>query len=315
MVENPFNKEAPESKKRDYSAEIVDLAREIEVELPQRAVDLAAELLERMYQSHGNPDSETYKHYHNDQHALNVIRRSFRLWQLLRGELPEKIDQEGYELLLIAGAGHDLVVHSGREHGYDEKESARMTAECMRAVGYSDEQIFRVEGAIKATTVVRDEEGNIIQDSIRSGTKDPLRLVLATADINGTTMEGIPTLVEDAINLHAEIVGALPEDVTEANTGIAHFLFSQAQFVDGRLRAIQGDLEFYFSPAEVAQIKKAYEREFTGATRDVISLSKTLISFPEMATSTVEKVTSSLGSTALSPLKKALKTAFARKKK
>ncbi len=315
MAENPFNKEPPESDKQNYAAEITELARETELELPQRSVDLAAQLLEQMYQSHGDPNSETYKPYHNDQHALNVIRRSFRLWQLLGEELPEKIDLEGYELLLIAGAGHDLVVHSGKQHGYDEDESARLTAEFMGSAGYNDMQIARVVDAIKATTVVRDEEGNIIQDSIRSGSKDPLRLVLATADINGTTMEGIPTLVEDAVNLHAEIVGALPEDLSEANTGIAHFLFSQAQFVDGRLRAIQGDLDYYFLPEEVAKIKKAYEREFTGATRDVISLSKTLISFPEMAISTVEKVTTSLGSTALLPLKKALKSAFTRKKK
>ena len=307
--------ESTEQRQLRYENEIFDIAQDYDVELPERAINLSIDLLEQMYQANGDESSETYKPYHNDQHAIDVIRRSFRLWNLLHRELPDKIGTDEYELLLIAAAGHDLVVGSGKEQGYDEYASGIIVAHSMQLAGYDKAQIVRVQSAIDATTVTRDSVGNITQDSMRSGDKDPIRLVLATADINGATMEGIPTLVENALGLYAEMTGELPESVDETSHGITEFLLSQAQFINGRLEAIQGDLEYYFSPEDARRIQAAYEKEFTGASRDVISLSKTIASFPEMAKMTVEKVTSALGASALKPIEKGLKAAFTRKKK
>ncbi len=278
------DQEPPKDNEPDYRADIAELADEFEVELPERAINVAIDLLRQVYKKYGDPESETYSPYHNYKHTMDVIRRSFRLWQLMGQELDGsvndegyEIDDEGYELLLIAGAGHDVVVGSkGQGVGYDEEQSAKIVAQHMQEAGYSEEQIKRVCDAILATTVERDEEGNITQSFIRQGAKDPIKLALATADINGTTMEGIPTLVDNASRLYAEIIGVKVEDLKEHHSeGLSSFLLTQAQFVSGRLDALKGDRLHYFSKEAEEKLEKAYEREFTGATRDVISLSKT----------------------------------------
>ncbi len=325
MARRTYDHEPPKDKEPDYRADIAEIAEEFEVELPEKAIGVAVELLRQVYEKYSDPESETYNPYHNYKHTMDVIRRSFRLWQLmgeeLEGEVNEegyKIDDEGYELLLIAAAGHDVVVGSkNQELGYDEQESAKITAHRMQQAGYSEEQIKRVCDAILATTVERDEEGNITQSFIRQGTKDPLKLALATADINGTTMEGIPTLVDNASRLYAEIIKVKVEDLKHHSEGLSTFLLTQAQFVSGRLKALKGDRLHYFDKDTEAKLEKAYEREFTGASRDVISLAKTLSSFPEMTKMVVEgtlsKVMSGIGSTALGTIE-SLSKAFHRKK-
>ena len=242
--------------------------------------------------------------------------------QELSGQVNDEgyeIDDEGYELLLIAGAGHDIVVGTqGQKTGYDEMESAKITTKVMEEAGYSEEQIKRVSDAILATTVERDEEGNITQSFVRKGTKDPIKLALATADINGTTMEGISTLVRHAAQLHAEISGIKVEDIKHNSEGFSNFLFTQAQFVSGRLSALKEDRLHYFSKEAEDKLEKAYEREFTGATRDVISLAKTLDRFPEMTRMVVDRALSTvvlgIGSTAVGAIEASLSKAFRRKK-
>lgn len=309
MLKRSKDNEPTEPDKPDYAAEIISIANEFDLELPERAISLATALLQQVYEKYGNPSSESYKPYHNDQHALNVIRRSFRLWSLLLQTLPDKIDAEGSELLLIAGAGHDLVLGSGKDQGYDERESARITARHMRGVGYSEAQTSRVVDAIETTAVVRDDDNNIIQNNIRTGSKDPLRLALATADINGAMMEGRETLIEDALNLYSEHSGIQQNDVNTSE--LAHFLKTQEQFINGRLAAIRGDLKHYFTDKEADKVSKAYEREFTASSVETVSLSRNL---PETALDMVEKVTKSIGSSAIAPIKGALKTAFRRSK-
>ncbi len=309
----------------NYRLDVAEIADEFEIELPERAVHTAVELLQQVYETYGDPDSKIYKPYHNYEHTLDVIRRSFRLWQLMKHEVSGpvneegyEIDEEGYELLLIAGAGHDVTVGSKDEElGYDEEQSAQITAEVMRKAGYSEVQIQRVYDAILATTVERDEEGNITQSFIREGTKDPVKLALATADINGTTMEGIPTLVRHAVELYAEYNEIKVEDIRQHPEGFSNFLFTQAQFISGRLTALKGDRQYYFSKEIEEKLEEAYEREFTGATRDVISLAKSLASFPEMTHLAVDKafssVVSGIGSTALGTIE-SLSKVFKRKK-
>ena len=325
MVKPAHDQEPRQPDEPEYRADIAKIAEEFEIELPERAINVAVDLLKQVYEKYGDPSSETYKPYHNYNHSIEVITRSFRLWRLMGEELSGKvndedyeIDDEGYELLLIAGAGHDIVVGSqGKEVGYDETESAKITARTMELAGYNEEQVQRVYDAILATTVERDVEGNITQSFVCQGSKDPMKLALATADINGTTMDGISTLVRHAAQLHAEITGIKVEDIKHNSEGFSNFLFTQAQFVSGRLAALKGDRLHYFSEEAEEKLEKAYEREFTGATRDVISLAKTLASFPEMTRMVVDKtlstVVAGVGSTALSTIE-ALSKAFHRKK-
>lgn len=301
----------------NYRERILEILQEFEVKVPERAIRVACELLEKMYKEHGDPNSESYKPYHNDLHALNVIRRSLRLWKLWKEIVPDDIDEEGFELLLIAGAGHDLVVHSGKDVGYDERESGYIIAAYMNEAGYSKEQIERVFEAVVATTVVRDENGHIIQTFILEGKKDPLKLALATADTNGTTMDGTDAMAEDVVNLYAESEGKLPDSRVKIARGVTAFFQAQLQFVNDRIEMLKEDLEYYFGEKKAKKIYTAHIEEFTDASPDVMSLAKTIHSFPEMAADSIEAVVNSvkaLGGTALHEIKAGLKKKFKRKK-
>lgn len=267
-----------------YVGRILSIAQENEVDLavlPERGINLAAGILCEVYDKYGNTDSDSYKPYHNDEHALNVIRRSWRLWRLFEEVAPERATPEGYELLLIAGAGHDLIHGTGGELGQDERLSGVATVERMTAVGYEDEDTSRVFDSIQATSV-ETKDGAIVQHNVQYGSRDLLKLALATADINGTTMEGIPTMVNDVLNLCMEIHKKSFKDILFSQSETLNFFFQQAGFIRDRLDALDADFAYYFDPLEAQIIKEKYENVFTSTTRDALGASLMLYRFPHL---------------------------------
>ncbi len=241
-----------------------------------------SEILLDIHARCGDPNSETYEPYHNDQHALQVLSRSWRLLQLLQKIMPEKFSGSDYEALLWASLGHDVVRGTGGTLGEDERQSAQLIAARMQEAGCEDTMCEQVADIILTTIVEHDEQGRIKQTNIRSGNKDPLRLILATADINGVAMEGIPTMINDVFNLYMEVRHRTVADMVANPEEVIEFFFSQAQFLESRLETLSGDFAYYFTQEEVAIVQAAYEEEFTQATRDGIGAANVLFRFPHL---------------------------------
>lgn len=257
-------------------------------------------MLQLVYEKYGNPASESYRPYHNDVHALNVLARSWKLLSLHRQKFPEKFKDSDYALIMFAALGHDLIQGVGDEPGKDEEQSAALTCEFMNQVGFSGEDCERTKEIIKATIVTR-ENGTITQTNIREGSKDILKLILATADINSIAMEGTPALVNDVFDLILETGNhgqrmtvakmfaeaqkpKVPKNDKEyAYNKVVNFFMYQAEFLLSRLNALKGDFAHYYEGKEVEDIDHLYENTFTNATREALGVAKTLHRFPNVA--------------------------------
>lgn len=263
MNNDPLRDFEPKTPEVYYHEQILALLEEFpSAEVSERAIELSITLLEEVKAKYGDENSENYKPYHNDEHALKVIRRAWRLWEIIRTELPGRFDEKGFELLLIAGAGHDIVWNSDTPDGEDEQESAEVVAKHMRDAGYEEEDILRVTSAILATTVERAEDGTIIQSKIREGNKDLLKFVLATADVDGIAMEGAPTMLGDAFNLFLESIINKPGNTSSRLKTLYGFLKYQTKYLQDREKARPGDLRHYFSKEEIAIINEVYRAQF-----------------------------------------------------
>lgn len=293
MEGQPREYEPQDEKMVEYINRIKEVATETGIPadaISETEITIGAEMLTRIYYEYGDPDSENYKTYHNDQHALNsVLRRGWRLLNLLQETFPEKFSNKDYGLMLFGALGHDIVHGTGGPIGEDERQSGIETTPYMRRAGYGGADCSRVQDMIDATRVAVDAKGSIVQTNIRSGSKDPLKLVLATADINGIAMEGIPTMINDAFNLYMEIYGQTVKDMLKDPRKVIDFFFTQAKFLDDRLKALDGDFAFYFTEEEVERVKAAYEHEFTGATRDAIGAAEVLHRFPNVGKLLIEE--------------------------
>ena len=216
-------------------------------EVDQRAIWIASVLLEGVDEAYGK-DSDTELAYHGSAHSRDVIRRSLSMWRDLHETLPERFPIPDLGLIAVAAAGHDRVQLEGPV--INERMSARATANAMKRRGatyYRPADRERVDEAIMTTIVEFSPEGEIHQVNLRKGARDPLKLVLAYADINGIAMEGPFRMYKDATNLFMEISG-----ITH-NGGIAlqadrfvDFLGSQAQFLETRLSDMPSDVAYYF---------------------------------------------------------------------
>lgn len=265
--------------------------------ISQRGYMLAAELLEEMWRNHGDPSSDTYKHYHNDGHALNVIRRSWCLWHPLHEDMPEHFDEEGLELLMIAAAGHDIVndPETAREHpGQNELDSAVYVFEKMTEAGYDTGQAQRVYDAIIKTSVGRDDRGVITQTYMRQGSKDIMGLVLGQADMNGILLEGPSTLLDDAYSIWLEMNATPFRNALHNPPDVVGFMLDEEEYLNDRTAALSEDLKYYVDdPDEREAIKQIYWDEFRGPSLRAIQFARRLRSAPKDTGQMVEEAFSS----------------------
>ncbi len=224
---------------------------EVGIPVDNAAIWVSSVLLEGITERYGPEGSEPLA-YHGPQHTLDVIRRGLRLFGALHCELPVDFPARDAGLQAISGAGHDAFHHTGKD---DELKSASATSAVMHAHknSYSSWDIHRVGGAILATKVGLNEQGYIEQTNIRRGDRDPLKLTLAYADINGIAMEGAERMIRDATALFMESKGyTKPHQMIGDADQLVAFLGGQARFLQSRLQAMPGDVAFYFKDNESA---------------------------------------------------------------
>lgn len=247
-----------------------------------RELAAGAMVLTLMYQEHGDKSKPTYKPYHDDEHPLDVLGRDWKILTILQSMLPERFDNSIYGRSMLPALGHDIFNDPEASPGENERRSAEFVRHLMLLVGYSSSDAECGYEMVEGTAVRRDDNGTIIQNNIRQGSKDPLKWALANADINGMPMEGIPTMVSNAFDLYLEFTKTPIKELMHHPAGAAKFFQTQAKFLHDRLAIIDEDMSYYFTEEEKRLLQRAFEKEFTGTTRDAISATKMLLRFPEM---------------------------------
>lgn len=245
------------------------LERRIETQISDRASVTIVELLDSIYSRYSDESSEEYRPHHNHEHTLKVIDRTIVLWKVFSELLPDHFRDEDIELLLIAAAGHDYLWWPGAEDGEAERASSEQVAIIMRSNGYTEESIIAVCEMIEATIVSR--EGNHIrQTSLRKGSKDPRKYILATADINGIAMEGKMTMYSDVFSLYKEITQYEGKKILFKPQILVNLLLYQRQFLKDRIEAYEEDLLFYFED-DFEKVKEVLDTIFLDTFTEAFS--------------------------------------------
>lgn len=264
-----------------FQSELLAIEQDEQLAVPEGVIteemrQVGAEMLVAIYNKYGDPNSETFKQYHNHQHALDVLKRAWEQLLLHRSEFSERFTDHDYRLLFFAALGHDGVHGNGGGLGTDEELSAEWTIPYMRRLGFSDEDCMRVSEVICVTTVYkRESDGAIIQTYIREGSEDPLKLIMANADINGILMGGIPAFANDVLNLWLENNKKAAGDIAEHKEELATFFGTQLEFVETRVKELWGDFQYYYKE-DAQKISQLYEETFTRATRDALGAIRTI---------------------------------------
>lgn len=251
-------------------------------------IAFSAGLLDEAYKIHGDPASPHYKEYHNTEHDFYVLRRAWDVWGALRNRMPDKFDTNGFKLLLFSVCGHDLFLGNEAKEGSDERRSGKFTMRRMLAAGYAPEEGQRVREAIDTTAVKRDEKGRITQYNIRQGSKDPLKFVLAYADINGVPMEGIPTMIRDALNLYMESSGTSLKELSHNPKKALGLMLTQADFVQDRLDDMDGDIAHYFDGKEREMVKEVLDEKYSRTSREALVLARRMKDLPDLAETAIK---------------------------
>ncbi len=264
----------------DWEKEVSELSKAVEsrgVEICNESKTVATEALEEVDARFGEK-SDNPLPYHNATHALDVMKRSFRITNAVLPYIYKPYQCKIYDLALIGSATHDI--ERGQEKSLDEKLSADFAVNMIRSRGHSpinqSKFISRLRDGILATKVTRRPDGNIQQVNLRKGSRDPFKLILATADINGIAMEGPKRMTRDAINLCYELHQGNP-----TSEELLDFILSQRAFLKERLsdKQIKPDLEYYFKDSS----KEVYElgrNEFHGTIDDAYSVAIKLANLP-----------------------------------
>lgn len=275
----------------DHADTIRDLMEEHEVPegvITEEMLEAGLGMLQLAYEKYGDPTSETFKQYHNDEHAIDVLGRAWNQLRLLKAAFPDRFTDHDYRLLFFAALGHDSVHGDGGAMGSDEEQSAEWTLGRMRRLGFDEADCERVREAIVATTVkTREEDGAIVQTYIRDGSDDPLKFIMAYADINGMLMGGLSVFANDSLNLYLELQHKTVSDVQADKSSLQAFFGTQLKFVDTRLQELDKDYAFYFKD-DADKVKKLYYDTFTRASRDAYSAVKTIDSRPHIMELVVE---------------------------
>lgn len=251
--------ERPESP--DFRADILDAisAYELDIAPTERDLALMVDNLTDVWQRYGNPSSPEYLAYHNHVHSFDVADRALQIGALHHEIAPDRVDTRTIVLAMIAGSGHDYYQRAATSDMTDEALSAQAIADRMRERGYPGEEVERVYQAIVATTADH-ADGHVQQTHVRTGDRDPLKLILAMADIQSMTMEGSRRMLIDVPKLYFEITPPTSEAPHRHIIGLTKFLLSQYSFISDRIDSIPDDLLYYYNE-ETAEAITAKHRE------------------------------------------------------
>jgi hypothetical protein len=227
---------------RNFEAAVDELIGQIEpegYEFNETARSLATIALHDVELRYGE-SSDNSLPQHNAEHALDVAGRAIELTNLVYEFIPEKYQDNIYELALLVGVSHDWeqLLASGNERasadyliGLIEKtDDEEINNEWFKA---------RAENGVMATEYEINDDGIINQFNLGRGKPedgeepDPLEFIVAFADINGIAMEGESRMSEDVAGLYIERCQKKGENPSEE--GLRGFIDYQPTFIKSQL--------------------------------------------------------------------------------
>lgn len=267
----------------DFEKEVAGVAALVPegYDLARETQPLAAACLELVDRRYG-PASDHPLRYHNAHHSLDVTRRAVELAVILRPYMRAEYQHQVFDLAMIAAASHDYAQDA--TSGENERNSARFAVE---AVEQEDGELSRgdftrrLKQAILATTAPMNEDGEIVQSNLQTGSHDPIKFNLAFSDINGIAMEGSQRMILDATNLYLEIIDGSGE--TFSVDGLYNFYLSQADFLRQRLNdgRVKADIAYYFADC-INEVYGDMRDHFNENIKSAYALARYIKDHPEL---------------------------------
>lgn len=241
-----------------------------------------AEIADRQLDVHYGSGSDHPLAYHNKQHSSDVVERALKLLRIHQGVTPNSfIMQRAPSLIASAGKLHDIVQLRGPVT--NEQLSAEYARDIAPNYGFAyaeaDLQADMIMG-----TVTQKVDGKLQQTRLeQTQSRDPLCLILATADINGIAMEGLHRMIKDSVNLTAEKYEIDSTKVLlEKPHEVAKMFGAQTAFFGNRLDQIERDLRLFYSEDTAREIQAEYQREFGSLGGEAIRAANLLSRTPDL---------------------------------
>ncbi len=210
---------------------------------------------------------------HNAEHGLDVAGRAIELTNLLYDFIPEKYQDNIYELVILIGVSHDW--EQLLAAGLNERASADYLISLIEKSG--DKEInnewfkTRAENGIMSTEYEIDDKGVINQLNLGRGKPelgdepDPLEFIIGFADINGLAMEDEDFMSEELVRLFFEESIKKGEEPSEER--LEKLVDYQEAFIRSQLNdyRIKSYIAHYFShlePAEEGENNPVYDEMY-----------------------------------------------------
>lgn len=211
---------------------------------------------------------------HNATHSLDVPRRAVHLTNHLHPFIEEKYRPQIFSLGMHIGSVHDRFQGKGLP-GQNERASADYGVKCVRERGYEevlgDWYIERFCEGVMVTSYRIDKFGGVEQYNLRVGKPDPIKFIMAFADINGIAMEGPERMIMDATNIYCE------RTKNPSVLGYLEWIENQAKFLSSRVNdpRIKQDIEYYF-PDHQDEVYEVMHEQFHENIVSAHSLAKVI---------------------------------------
>lgn len=238
----------------------------------QAAIDIGRVGLDAIEERYGEK-SGNYLAHHSAQHGVDVMRRGLHLTRILAPYIADEYMQDLPDLVVMCGSWHDYEQQKGPHNNeVASSEGLRAVIDNSSEKPWKDVELVkkRAHEGVMATEVAHQKSGEIVQVNLPNGEADPLKYIMAFADINGIAMEGEERMITDSTNLCKEIYGPNLNEQT-----LSDFLAMQKKFLDSRLndRRIKSDLTYYFLD-DMEKIYKVLREEFEGKASEATILAR-----------------------------------------
>jgi hypothetical protein len=228
------------------------------------------------------PLSPTPLSFHNAYHSLDMTERVIRLTNLLYRFIPLKYVPHVFELGVTGGTSHDWERRLSGTGANEKASSAHAIEEIESRGGPLNYKRFkeRLDLGIVATTVEREENGELVQSQLQKGEADPFKFFMCFADIDGIAMDGPVRMLNDATNLYLE---ELPDHQLPSAKGLLKTLGDQEIFIRQRLgdRRIKADIAYHF-PDSIEAVYQVMHEAFHENIESSSRLAKRIGQSPEL---------------------------------
>ncbi len=230
----------------DYNQKLADLLEHEfpNLILPKRSFDAMVAGLDISRQNNGgDPESENYKDYHNDEHPFGMVQRAYSLLGLLK-EAGVDVQTCHYEVVGIATTFHDGIVRKPVDLDPEDADksveqlSADLALQHMPLQRYPgdpngfihEERSFVYSGI--EVTEVEHQDGQVLRPKVFEPGRHWTGWVITTADTGNAFFEDLDVNIRDLSRLSTEYSDQGSKNVTLVKDSVKKLLQSEKPFLE-----------------------------------------------------------------------------------